>query len=77
MRERVSGFFKDFRGFGKDAHRLVKVSVLGSVADVPMWFLLSLYLNFLGFSRVELGTVILSYEHLLGSAASSCRIYQR
>jgi MFS family permease len=58
MRERVSGFFQDFRGFGKDAHRLVMVSVLGSVADVPMWFLLSLYLNFLGFSRVELGTVI-------------------
>lgn len=52
------GFFNDFRGFGRDAHRLVQVSVLGSIADVPMWFLLSLYLNFLGFSRGELGTVI-------------------
>jgi MFS family permease len=58
MRERVAGFLDDFRGFGKDAHRLVMVSALGSVADVPMWFLLSLYLNFLGFSKVELGTVI-------------------
>jgi MFS family permease len=58
MREGIQGFFSGYKGFGKDAHRLVSVSVLGSVADVPVWFMLTLYLNFLGYSPVELGMVI-------------------
>jgi MFS family permease len=58
MRNRVIEFFDDYRGFEQDAKKLVVVWMLASVGDAPVWFLLSLYLNYLGYSPVELGNVI-------------------
>lgn len=59
MPGRVTKFFHAFTGFEADAKRLVAAWVLQSVGDASVWFLLSLYLNeALGYSKVELGTVI-------------------
>ncbi len=56
---RVIEFSQNFRGFESDAKKLIAVWTLQSVGDTAVWFLLSLYLNeALGYSEVELGTVI-------------------
>ncbi len=59
MSGRLREFFRDFRGFEADAKKLIAVWTLFAVGDASVWFLLSLYLNeALGYSKVELGTVI-------------------
>lgn len=58
MASRVSEFFKDFRGFEPDAKKLIYASVLAAVGDATIWFLLTLYLNFLEYSRPQIGTLI-------------------
>lgn len=49
---------KAYTGFEPDAKKLVVATVFAALGDAPVWFLLSLYLNHLGFSKVELGQVI-------------------
>jgi MFS family permease len=51
-------FFKPFRGFSLDAKKLVVVSVIAAVADATVWFLLTLYLDDLNYSRSQIGSVI-------------------
>ena len=58
MASRVSGFFKDFRGFEPDAKRLIYASVLAAVGDATVWFLLTLYVRSLGYSPPEIGTLV-------------------
>jgi MFS family permease len=58
MASRVSEFFKDFRGFEPDAKKLIYASVLAAVGDATIWFLLTLYLNFLEYTRPQIGTLI-------------------
>lgn len=58
MASRVRDFFKDFQGFAPDAKKLVYASILAAVGDATVWFLLTLYLNFLEYTRPQIGTVI-------------------
>jgi MFS family permease len=58
MASGVAEYFKPFRGFSLDAKKLVVVSVIAAVADATVWFLLTLYLDDLGFSRPQIGSVI-------------------
>ncbi|UCF07427.1 MAG: MFS transporter [Thermoplasmata archaeon] len=58
MPQRVTELFSAFKGFEKDAKRLVWVSVVAAISDAFVWFLLTLYLDSLGYSEVELGSVI-------------------
>jgi MFS family permease len=58
MASRVSEFFKDFRGFSPDAKKLIYASALNAVGDATVWFLLTLYLNFLEYTRPQIGTLI-------------------
>lgn len=58
MASEIGGFVKPFRGFSGDAKKLVIVSVIAAVADATVWFLLTLYLNALEYSRPQIGSVI-------------------
>ena len=58
MPQRVTELFSAFKGFEKDAKKLVWVSVFAAISDAFVWFLLTLYLDSLGYSKVELGSVI-------------------
>jgi len=58
MPQRVTELFSAFKGFRKDAKRLVWVAVVAAISDAFVWFLLTLYLYDLGYSEVELGSVI-------------------
>ncbi|UCE37871.1 MAG: MFS transporter [Thermoplasmata archaeon] len=58
MASRVGEFFKDFRGFEPDAKKLIYASFLSAVGDATLWFLLTLYVNHLEYSRSEIGTLI-------------------
>lgn len=51
----VSRFVGPFRGFESDAKKLVVASVLASIGDTFIWFLLLLYLDALGYAKSELG----------------------
>jgi MFS family permease len=58
MSQRVTELFSAFKGFNIDAKRLVWASVIAAISDAFVWFLLTLYLDSLGYSEVELGSVI-------------------
>jgi MFS family permease len=58
MVSRGFAYFKPFRGFSPDAKKLVFASGIAAVGDATVWFLLTLYLNFLEFSRPQIGSVI-------------------
>jgi MFS family permease len=58
MAGRVNELLSNFKGFNVDAKRLVWASVIGAISDAFVWFLLTLYLDSLGYSKVELGSVI-------------------
>jgi MFS family permease len=58
MASRGTEFLKSFKGFPKDAKKLIWASVLAAVGDAAVWFLLTLYLNSLEFSKTEIGSVI-------------------
>lgn len=58
MPHKYSEMFSAFKGFNTDAKRLVWHSVLAAISDAFVWFLLTLYLDSLGYSEVELGSVI-------------------
>lgn len=58
MVNRVNELLSSFKGFDVDAKRLVWASVIASISDAFVWFLLTLYLDSLGYSEVELGSVI-------------------
>jgi MFS family permease len=58
MPSRGTEFLKSFKGFPKDAKKLVWASVLAAVGDAAVWFMLTLYLNSLEYSKTEIGSVV-------------------
>ena len=50
-------FLARYRGFGKDAHRLLYIALVGSISGSIMWFILVLYLQELGYSPAFYGSV--------------------
>ncbi len=50
-------FLARYRGFGKDAHRLLYIALFGSISGSIIWFILVLYLTELGYSPVFYGAV--------------------
>jgi MFS family permease len=58
MAGRVGRFLGDFRGFEPDAKKLVAATVLASIGDTFIWFLLLLYLDVLDYAPSEIGMVI-------------------
>ncbi len=50
-------FMARYRGFGKDAHRLLYIALFGSISSSIMWFILVLYLKELGYSPSFYGAV--------------------
>ncbi|UCG68500.1 MAG: MFS transporter [Thermoplasmata archaeon] len=51
----IRDFFGPFRGFESDAKKMVVASILASIGDTFIWFLLLLYLDALGYAKTELG----------------------
>ncbi len=54
----AAGLLSRYRGFGKDAHRLLYMTLFGSVGGAFIWFILVLYLKELGYSPVFFGSVV-------------------
>jgi MFS family permease len=54
----VLEIFKPFKGFSPDAKKLIAASGIAAVGDATVWFLLTLYLNALEFSRPQIGSVV-------------------
>ena len=50
-------FLARYRGFGRDAHRLLYIALFGSISGSIIWFILVLYLSELGFRPAFVGYV--------------------
>ncbi|MDO9538347.1 MAG: MFS transporter [Thermoplasmata archaeon] len=62
MRQRRPGMFSKFRGFRKDAKRMIAAGLIDHLSFAINGFVLVLYLNALGYSNVIFGTLILLME---------------
>lgn len=58
MASRVREFFRPFLGFTPDANKLVAATVLASIGDMFIWFLMVLYLNEMEYAKSEIGIMI-------------------
>jgi MFS family permease len=58
MSGRMAEFFHDFRGFKPDAKKLMAATVLASIGDTFIWFLMVLYLQELQYAKSEIGIMI-------------------
>ena len=54
----AASFLARYRGFGRDAHLLLYITLFGSVGGSFIWFILVLYLKELGYSPVFYGSVV-------------------